>query len=69
MKVTLKYLPRFKKFEPVIPKHIPHPNMDRTAILDLLDKSENMPDDMISSLEHLHEHYISHTDDDSPLVI
>ena len=35
----------------------------------MLDKSENKSDDMISILEHIHENYIAHTDDESPLVI
>ena len=75
MKVLVKYLPCFRRFETVIPKNIVHPYMDQTAkktdfaILDLLDKSENKTEDMISILEHIHEHYIAHTDDDSPLVI
>ena len=75
MKVLVKYLPCFRKYESVIPKNIDHPYICQTAkksdyaILDLLDKSENKSDDMISILENIHENYIAHSDDDNPLVI
>ena len=75
MRVLVKYIPHFKRFQSLVPKNIVHPYTSETskksdfAILDLLDKSENKSEDMISILEHIHEHYIAHTDDESPLVI
>lgn len=39
------------------------------VILDLLDKSENKSEDMISILEHIHHHYIPHTAEDHPQII
>ncbi|OWF42987.1 hypothetical protein KP79_PYT23899 [Mizuhopecten yessoensis] len=39
------------------------------VILDLLDKSENKSEDMISILELIHEHYIPKTEEDDPSVI
>jgi DNA-directed RNA polymerase subunit H (RpoH/RPB5) len=39
------------------------------AMLDLLDKSENKSEDVISILEHIHNKFIPRTDDDDPVVI
>ena len=75
MKVLVKYLPCFRRFQSLISKYVIHPYMTQTAkksdyaILDLLDKSESKSEDMISILEHIHEHYIAHSEDESPLVI
>lgn len=38
-------------------------------ILDLLDKSENKNEDMISILEHIHRNNIPHTAEEYPSVI
>jgi hypothetical protein len=75
MRVLVKYFPCFQKYEPFIPKHIEHPHMQEVSkksdfvILDLLDKSENKNEDMISILEHIHENYIPHTAEEHPRVI
>lgn len=39
------------------------------VILDLLDKSENKNEDMISILEHINRNYIPHTAEEHPSVI
>lgn len=75
MKVMVKYFPCFQKYEPYIPKCIEHPHMQELStksdfvILDLLDKSENKNEDMISILEHIHRNYIPHTAEEHPSVI
>jgi hypothetical protein len=75
MHVVVKYLGCLKKYEKCVPKFIFHPHIDECskksdfAILDLLDKSENKGEDMISILEHIHSHYIPKTDDENPGVI
>ena len=75
MQVLVKYVDCLKKYSACIPKFIFHPHIDDSAlrsdfaILNLLDKSENKSEDMISILEFIHENYIPHTDDDDPLVI
>lgn len=75
MRVLVKYLPCFKKYEAFIPKYIDHPHMQvmsqksSYAILDILDKSENKSEDMISILEHIHHNFIPHTHDDHPNVL
>jgi len=75
MHVVVKYLGCLKKYEKCLPKFIFHPHIDECskksdfAILDLLDKSENKSEDMISILEHIHSHYIPKTDDENPEVI
>ena len=64
-KVLVKYVPFFKKYEPYLPKFLQHPHLQEMSkksdfvILDLLDKSENKSEDMISILEHIH-HITSH---------
>ncbi|XP_070545028.1 uncharacterized protein [Ptychodera flava] len=63
-----------KTFADCVPAYINHPYVEQTkqkseiVILDLLDKSENKSDDMISILQHLHENYIPHTDENRPEV-
>lgn len=75
MKVLVKYLPCFRKYEVCLPKYIEHPHIQDLSkksdfvILDLLDKNENKSEDMISILEHIHRNYIPHTAEDQPHVI
>ena len=75
MHVLVKYLPCFHEYESLIPSVINHPHMTETsgrsdyALLDLLDKSENKNDEMICILKHIHDNYISHTEDEDPTVI
>ena len=75
MKVLVKYVPCLKKYDGCLPKWLPNAHIAETskktdyAILNLLDKSENKSDDMISILEHIHEHYIPCTQGESPSVI
>lgn len=75
MRVLTKYVDCLKEYSTSIPDHISHPHMKETSnmskfyILDLLDKSENKSDEMISILEHVHENYIPHTDEQPECVI
>ena len=68
MKVMVKHIDCLKKYEDCVPKHLPHPHTEESskvsdyAILDLLDKSENKSEDMISILETIHERFIPQTD-------
>lgn len=39
------------------------------TILDILDKSENKSEDMISILQYIHETFIPHTEGDNPVVL
>jgi hypothetical protein len=70
MHVLVKYVGCLKKYDKCLPKHLPHPHIDDLskksdyAMLDLLDKSENKSEDMISILEHIHDKFIPRTDDD-----
>ncbi|XP_069105154.1 uncharacterized protein [Argopecten irradians] len=70
MKVLVKYLACFKKYEPHLAKHIEHPHLQEMskksdfAILELLEKNENKSEDMISILEHIHRNYIPSTAED-----
>lgn len=75
IKTATRYIPALKKLQKCLPSHIKHPYLDESSkkskylILDLLDKSENKSEDMISILEHVHENYISHTEGENPQVI
>ncbi|XP_065925165.1 uncharacterized protein [Magallana gigas] len=67
LKVITRHVKCLKSFAHCVPKHIDHPFMEETSkksthfILDLLDKNENLHDDIISILEHIHQKYIAHT--------
>lgn len=75
LRVATKYVDCLKPYEACLPKYIDHPHIEETSkktkffIVDLLDKSENKTDEMISILQHNHENYIAHTEDDPPTVI
>lgn len=75
LQVMVKHIDCLKPFATSVPKFIDHPYVTELSkkseymIVDLLDKSENKTDEMISILEHVHEHYIAHTEDDPPLVV
>ncbi|XP_041357523.1 LOW QUALITY PROTEIN: uncharacterized protein LOC121374491 [Gigantopelta aegis] len=75
MHILVKYVDCLKKYAVCLPTVIPHPHLSETskksdfAILDLLDKSENKSEDMISILEHIHEKYIPRTGGENPTVI
>jgi hypothetical protein len=75
MKIIVKYVECFKRYAPYLPEVIHHPHLDEMsrksdfAVLDLLDKSENKSEDMITILEHIHANYIAHTQGESPRVI
>ncbi len=75
MKVLVANVKCLSKYKDCIPKHIRHAHLDEVsrktdfAILDLLDKSENKADEMITIMEHIHEKYISHTDEEHPKLI
>lgn len=74
-KVLVKHVGCLKMYSKCLPKYIDHPHILESAkksdytILDLLDKSENKSEDMISILQHVHQMYFPHTDDDHPLVM
>lgn len=75
LKVVTKYIDCLKPYEGSVPKYLDHPHIEETSkktnyfIVDLLDKSENKSEEMISILEHIHENYIAHTEDDPPTII
>lgn len=75
MNVLVKYVGCLKKYKGCLPKFIPHPHLNELsgksnfAILDMLDKSENKSEDMITILEHIHANFIPRTDDENPSVI
>lgn len=75
MTIIVKFVACFKKYAPYLPEVIDHPHraeMSRKSdfvVLDLLDKSNNTSEDMISILEHIHMNYIGHTSDDNQKVI
>lgn len=64
-----------KQFQASIPDCIQHPYMDEMCkkseyrIIDLLDKSENKSEDMISILQHIHEHCVAHSEENPTKVI
>ena len=61
MKSLVKFLPCFNNFKSCIPPYIWHPHIQETSkkseydILDLLDKSENKSDDMLTILQEIHK--------------
>lgn len=73
--VLVKYVGCLKKYKYCVPKFIPNPHLKELAeksnfvLLDMLDKSENKSEDMITILEHIHAKYIAHTDGENPAVI
>lgn len=75
MKIIVKYVECFKRYAPYMPDVIHHPHLDEMSrksdfvVLDLLDKSENKSEDMITILEHIHAKYIAHTQEENPKVI
>ncbi|XP_062599089.1 uncharacterized protein LOC134260557 [Saccostrea cucullata] len=75
LKVATKYVNCLKPYADCVPKYLDHPHIEETSkktkyfIADLLDKSENKSEEMISILQHIHENYIAHTEDDPPAVI
>lgn len=75
MHTLVKYVGCLKKYENCLPKYIEHPHLSELAkksnfvVLDMLDKSENKAEDMITILEHIHDNYIPRTNDESPSVI
>lgn len=74
-KVLVKHVGCLKMYSKCLPKYNHHPDILESskksdyAILDLLDKSDNKSEDMISILQHVHQMYFPHTDDDHPLVM
>lgn len=74
-KILCKYVKCLQPFEKCLPEYIDHPFIKELSmkseyrIMDLLDKSENKSDEMISILEHIHKKYIPHTDENPPGVI
>ncbi|XP_062577634.1 uncharacterized protein LOC134239465 [Saccostrea cucullata] len=75
LKVLTKHVGCLKPFTECVPKYIAHPFIEQTSkrstyfILDLMDKNENLHDDMISILEHIHQKYIAHTSGENAEVI
>lgn len=73
--VLVKYVGCLKKYKDCVPKFIQNPHLKELAeksnfvLLDMLDKSENKSEDMITILEHIHANYIAHTDGENPAVI
>lgn len=61
IKILCKHVKCLKQFQASIPDCIQHPYMDEMCkkseyrIIDLLDKSENKSEDMISILQHIHK--------------
>ena len=68
--IMCKHIDCLKPLAASVPPHIEHSfitEMSRKSdfiFLDLLDKSENKADEMISILQHIHENYISQNGDD-----
>lgn len=73
--VLVKYAGCLKKYKDCVPKFIPNPHLKELAessnlvLLDMLDKSENKSEDMISILVHIHANCIAHTDGENPAVM
>lgn len=74
-KVLCKYVSWLKPFNECIPECIQHKYMTELSqkseyrVLNLLDKSENKSEDMISILQDIHDKCVARTDDTSPDVI
>lgn len=68
IKILCKHVKCLKQFQASIPDCILHPYMDEMCkkseyrIIDLLDKSENKSEDMISILQHIHKHCVAHSE-------
>lgn len=75
VKVLVKHIKCLKPFKKSVPNFIDHryvkelSQKSQFCVLDLLNKSENKMEEMISILQHIHENYIPHTDDNPPSVI
>ena len=75
VKVLVNYIDSLKPYADSVPEVIEHAHMNemaqksKFALLELLEKNENKTDDMISILEHVHEHYVAKTDDEFPRVV
>lgn len=75
VKAATKYIPALQSLQKCVPANIDHPYVEECSrksnfsILDLLDKSENKSEDMITILEHIHDNYISHSQGEDPKVI
>lgn len=73
--VLVKNVNCLKKYASCLPKFIEHSHIHESsqksdyAILDILDKSENKSEDMISILQYIHETFIPHTEGDNPVVL
>lgn len=73
--VLVKNVNCLKKYASCLPKFIEHSHIHESsqksdyAILDILDKSENKSEDMISILQYIHENFIPHTEGDNPVVL
>ena len=73
--ILVKHVGCLKKYKDSVPKFISHPHLNELAnksnfaLLDVLDKSENKSEDMITILEHIHTKYIAHTEVDNANVI
>lgn len=66
-KTATRYIPASKDFRNCVQLYIKHHYILESCkrsdlvILDLLDKSKNQSEEMISILKHAHENYISHS--------
>lgn len=75
IKILCKHVKCLKQFQASIPDCIQHPYMDEMCkkseyrIIDLLDKSENKSEDMISILQHIHKHCVAHSEENPTKVI
>jgi hypothetical protein len=75
IKTATRDIPALKDLKKCLPSYIKHAYLEESSqkskyvILDLLEKSENKSEDMISILEHVHENYISHTEGENLQVI
>ena len=75
IKTATRYISALKELKSCVPSYIKHAYLEESSkkskyvVLDLLDKSENKSEDMISILEHVHENYISHTEGENLQVI
>lgn len=75
MNIIAEYIPHFNNFRKILPRFIQHPFMEEVSqksdyvVLDLIDKNENKPDEMIDILDWLHDLCVSKTHEPSPTVI
>ena len=74
LKVVTKYSDCLKPYEGSVPKYLDHPHIEEISkksnyfIVNLLDKSKNKSEVMISILEHIHENYLALTENDPPTI-